>query len=332
MQLTSYSDYIHVVIGIVQNTKQQVLVSTRKDNVHQGGLSEFPGGKVEKNETPEQALYRELREEVNLSCNKLAPLIQIPYEYEDRKVFLNVFRVTDYSGSVEANEAQDLNWIDIASLDAKKFPSANYGIIRALQLPHSVCVTPNFDRDEDAFLMRLGKIVKKRTTSIIQLRSHQLNGLEYSKLAEKCLSVCEKFQAKLVLNRELEVVCQLKVNGCHLTSKRLMELNERPDVSSGSDTKFLISASCHNLEEISHASAIGLDYIFLGPVIEKVIENTANNTISNLGWEKFKALAKASQIPIYAIGGLKLSDQEVAIINGAQGIAAIRDFGQSKKT
>jgi len=320
VQLIPDSEFVHVVIGIVQNTKQQVLVSTRKHDVHQGGLLEFPGGKVEKNETAEQALRRELQEEINISCKKLVPLIQIPYTYEDRNIFLDVFRVMDHSGSVHANESQILNWIDIKNLDIKKFPNANHGIIKAIQLPSSICITPSAVDNEKEFILQLEKIIHKHSTSIFQLRSHNLNELDYLELAKKCSKLCNKYQTKLILNRELEFLQKFAANGLHLTSTRLMELSERPASVECLDADYLMGASCHTTEEVSHASAIGLDYIFLGPVIEKVVDNKLSAINLNMGWEKFNAITRLSLIPVYAIGGLKVADQEVA---------AIRDFWSS---
>lgn len=332
MQITSYSEYTHVVIGIIQNTKHQVLVSKRAKDAHQGGLWEFPGGKVEPDETAQQALIRELHEEVAINCISCVPLIQIPYVYEDRKVFLDVFRITDYSGIVTANESQELNWLDIYSCDAQKFPSANHGIIKALQLPTSICVTPNFSENTEEFLLRFEKKAGNQSTSIIQLRSHELSNSEYIELAKKCRSLCK--QSKLVLNCDVKIVQEFNADGLHLTSKRLMRLSERPQTVKSINEKnmssdVLISASCHTAEEISHASSLGLDYIFLGPVIEKNIGNNAHKKAPSLGWERFHQRAKESVIPVYAIGGLKNNDIELAIQHGAQGIAAIRDFWSS---
>ena len=147
-------DCIHVVIGIIKNTKNEVLIARRKNNSHLGGLLEFPGGKVEENEAPIPALTRELQEELNINLLVCSKLIQFTYHYPDRKVFLDVYVVDKYSGETTANESQDLAWQDISSLNINDFPSANHGIIRALQLPKIIAVTPEYSHSPDKFLIK----------------------------------------------------------------------------------------------------------------------------------------------------------------------------------
>jgi 8-oxo-dGTP diphosphatase len=312
-----YQEFIHVVIGILKNTKNEVLVARRRDDAHLGGLLEFPGGKLEANESPEEALERELKEELNIQAHQFSPLIQIPYSYQDRRVVLDVYTISDYSGSVIENESQPLDWKDISALNSTDFPSANHGIIRALQLPKLISVTPEFTHGPDSFMTRFENVVKNDGVAMIHLRSHELNDAKYMQLAAKCLNLCRQYGAELVLNRDVKCLNKLNVAGLHLTSKKLLATAENPIRK-----KCWVSASCHSLDEVLHASKIGLDYIFLGPVIEK---NT-NTNIRPLGWDDFRVVAEQSLIPVYAIGGLSTADVDAAIKNGGQGIAAIRDL------
>jgi 8-oxo-dGTP diphosphatase len=73
MSTNSDINYIHVVVGVVFNNKQECLLSRRKAGTHLGGLLEFPGGKVEKQESAENALRRELLEEVGISVSAFTP-------------------------------------------------------------------------------------------------------------------------------------------------------------------------------------------------------------------------------------------------------------------
>ena len=144
MSYFSNQHYVHVAIGIIQNSKQQVLISKRKAESHLGGLQEFPGGKVEKNETSAQALQRELKEELNIEALGISPLIKIPYHYPDQNILLDVFRVHEFSGKITANENQPIAWQTVDSLNDKNFPNANFGVLRALSLPQVYSVTPDF--------------------------------------------------------------------------------------------------------------------------------------------------------------------------------------------
>lgn len=308
---------MHVVIGIIQNSNKEVLVSRRKSDAHLGGLLEFPGGKVEKNESPVRALRREVKEELNVDIVNATPLIQIPYSYSDRKIFLDAYLVDEYSGNVSGHEGQEIYWKKIEVLDDDEFPAANYGVIRALQLPKTFPITPNYSEDSDKFLTNFEHVVSNEFIHIIQLRSHELKTSDYIDLAQQCAELCLKYSVQLILNRGLDALDESQVAGIHLTSHVLLNTNKRP-----LGKQYLVGASCHNLHEIEHANKLKLDYVFIGPVIEK---NHSDNC-AKLEWDGFAALTSNSIIPVYAIGGLSGADLDLSIRSGGQGIAAIRKF------
>ena len=309
---------LHVVVGIVRNSRDEILVMKRPADRHLGGLAEFPGGKLEAGESPESGLQRELKEELDIDMCRCRPLIQVPYSYADREVFLDVFLVTDYSGRVRGVEGQEFAWTSLQALDGLRFPKANHGIVRALQLPGLVCVTPDAGQVRD-FLRHFRDTVRQAEVSLVHFRSHELDRQHYLRLARDCLQECRRHQARLVLNAEAPLLEQTDAHGLHLTSRRLCAAKTRP-----LGREYLVSASCHTLEEVLHASQTGLDYIFLGPVREKV--SAASSEV--LGWKRFARLARESALPAYAIGGLGEADIEVARAHGAQGVAAIRAVWQ----
>ncbi len=307
---------IHIVIGIIKNSNNEVLISERKANSHLGGLLEFPGGKVESEETVIEALRREMREELSIQIDTCTPIIQIPYIYSDRSVLLDVFLVNQYSGTIISNESQRLYWKKISALSSKEFPGANHGIIRAIQLPNLISVTPNYSNDSDSFVQHFENSVKNETISIIQLRSHDLEKSKYFELAKNCYSICKQYHTRLILNQDISYIDNLDYSGLHLTSKRLLATSKRP-----LDSDYLVGASCHNVDELQHASKLKLDYVFLGPILEK-----NSNSIGVLGWKRFKELSQQSELPVYAIGGLNAVDVNTSIYYGGQGIAAVRDL------
>lgn len=311
----------HVVVGIVRNPMEEILVMKRPADRHLGGLAEFPGGKLVAGESPESALQRELKEELDIDMCRCRPLIQVPYSYADREVFLDVFLVTDYSGRVRGVEGQEFGWRSPRALDSLHFPKANHGIVRALQLPGLVCVTPAAGQVRD-FLRHFRDTVRQAEVGLVHFRSHDLGRQDYLQLAEDCLQECHLHRVRLVLNAEASLLEQVDAHGLHLTSRRLCAVNTRP-----LGKKYLVSASCHTLDEVLRASQTGLDYIFLGPVCEKV--SSAPSDV--LGWKQFANLARESAIPVYAIGGLGVADIEVAIAHGGQGVAAIRAVWQQDR-
>ena len=135
------SKLIHVAAAVILNDKGQVLLAKRPDDKHQGGLWEFPGGKVEPDEPVLEALTRELDEELGIRVTSARPLIQVPHHYPDKSVLLDVFEVDAFSGEPWGREGQPVRWVDAHLLDDYDFPAANRPILAAAQLPSRLVIT-----------------------------------------------------------------------------------------------------------------------------------------------------------------------------------------------
>lgn len=123
---------VHVAVGVVENERGELLISRRAAHQHQGNRWEFPGGKVEAGEDVQQALARELLEEMNIEVLEVAPLTVIEHAYSDKRVRLDVWRVTLFQGQVEGREGQQWRWVPRHQLEAYPFPQANEAIIERL--------------------------------------------------------------------------------------------------------------------------------------------------------------------------------------------------------
>jgi 8-oxo-dGTP diphosphatase len=123
---------INVAVGVIINKQKQVLLAKRHDHLHQGGKWEFPGGKVEQNESVTEALIRELKEEVDLDINQTTELMDISHDYPDKHVRLDIHLVTDFTGNAVGVEGQQVKWVDINDLKDYQFPEANKPIIDKL--------------------------------------------------------------------------------------------------------------------------------------------------------------------------------------------------------
>lgn len=123
---------VHVAVGVVINEKDQVLIAKRPQHLHQGGLWEFPGGKVEENESLSAALVRELKEEVGIDVVSVEPFTKIHHDYGDKQVLLDVCLVKKFKGVAQSCEGQLIQWVAKKSLREYAFPNANQAIIDAL--------------------------------------------------------------------------------------------------------------------------------------------------------------------------------------------------------
>ncbi|MFT6506016.1 MAG: 8-oxo-dGTP diphosphatase [Colwellia polaris] len=122
---------VHVAVGVIKR-EDKIFLTKRLAASHQGGKWEFPGGKVEANETVHQALHRELKEEVAIDTLSCTPLMQISHDYGDKKVLLDVFVVDNFTGDAKALEGQQSGWFALSEFEGLNFPAANQSIIEKL--------------------------------------------------------------------------------------------------------------------------------------------------------------------------------------------------------
>jgi 8-oxo-dGTP diphosphatase len=123
---------LHVVIGIIINANKECCIAKRPEHVHLGGLWEFPGGKVEADETAQAALVRELKEELGIIVQQAQAFTQFPYDYSDRQVFLDFWLVTEFKGEPKGREGQPVKWVALHELQNYEFPEANQPLINTL--------------------------------------------------------------------------------------------------------------------------------------------------------------------------------------------------------
>jgi len=197
-------------------------------------------------------------------------------------------------------------------------------------LPRQLLVTPEVtSRAEIAsFASRLAQALA-RGTRLVQLRNRSLDADGYRALAESALALTHAAGAQLLLNPRADVAdlwldaanglhadTVPHADGWHLTSARLLACRERPTGWK------LVSAACHDTEQLVHAGRLGVDFVTLSPVLATATHPDA----TPLGWPAFSALAAQTTLPVFALGGMRADSLTAARNAGAYGIAAIRAF------
>ena len=116
-----------VVACALVDADNRVLIAKRPSGRHMAGLWEFPGGKIEPGERPEDALIRELAEELGIDVTEscLAPLTFASHGYDDFHLLMPLYVCRQWDGEVEAREGQELAWVRSNRLSGHDMPPAD---------------------------------------------------------------------------------------------------------------------------------------------------------------------------------------------------------------
>ena len=303
---------MQVAVGLMSNSKGQILIAQRKKDVHLERMWEFPGGKLENDESIELALARELKEELDITIACSTPLIELSFNYPEIEVRLHVRFVDSYSGEAVGHEDQLIKWVDRESLKDYQFPEANKSVLKAIELGREYAIINSSDISE--VLAQLNNIASQGV-KLVQVRAKDLSRQLAKHFFNQLNKECAQLGVSYLLNSGV-VNCPECLGGVHLTSVELMALGCKPK-SNG-----YIAASCHNLDELKRAEQLGLDFA----VLSSIKETQSHPNIKLLGWQQFERLVSQVNIPVYALGGLKKSDFNQSVTLGAQGISGISLF------
>ena len=307
---------VHVAVAVIYGDDGRILIARRPDDKHQGGLWEFPGGKVEPEEDVCAALQRELQEELAIQVSEFKRLIRIRHDYADKSVLLDTWEVSGITGEPRGNEGQSIRWIEADQLHTLPFPQANKPIIQAIQLPDRYMVTGRFEDDAELFSKVQRQLAKD--IQLVQFRAPWLSPPDYLRLAERLSVVVREQGARLMVKGSLDLLKKPWCDGLHLTAKQLLSTGA---VHKSSGNQLLV-ASCHNSDELAQAQKMGADFVTLSPVQQTRTHPEAEP----LGMERVAELTEFSPLPVYWLGGLAITDIEKVKIAGAQGVAAISEF------
>jgi 8-oxo-dGTP diphosphatase len=123
---------VDVAVGVIFNGTGEVLVAQRLSHQHLGECWEFPGGKVEPGESIDDALKRELLEEVGIEVISHEAWMVFDYDYPEKSLTLHVHKITQFQGEAQGLEGQPIQWMQPVGLLDLNFPNANYEIREAL--------------------------------------------------------------------------------------------------------------------------------------------------------------------------------------------------------
>jgi len=134
--IRSLVNHFHVAAGILCDSKGRVLIAQRLGGGPFQGMWEFPGGKIGEDESPTEALSRELAEELGIEVTACASFMNLRHEYEDRIVTIEFFVVSHWNCEPVGREGQALRWVPRENLDADELLPADVPVVEALRQNH----------------------------------------------------------------------------------------------------------------------------------------------------------------------------------------------------
>ena len=300
-----------VAVGVVTRSDGRVLVAERPAGKPSAGYWEYPGGKFEHDESPRQALARELRKELGVDLDEAYPWITRVFRYPDRTVRLHLYRVLRWHGEPHGREGQQVSWQDPGSISVAPLLPANHDIVEALNLPQVYAITQASRFGNDGFMQRLRTALEKGVR-LLQVREHDMTPEQLAQFTRQVVTLARQYNAQVLVNGDEGIACLSGADGVHWQARQLMQYRARPN-------NRLVGASCHNREELVHAAELGVDFVVLSPVLP----TRSHPGAPTLGWERFAELCLDQPMPVFALGGMRLDMIETAMTHSAHGVALL---------
>jgi 8-oxo-dGTP diphosphatase len=304
------STVVEVVAAVIYDPERtRVLLAERPPGKAYAGYWEFPGGKVEPGESLQQALKRELHEELGIEVALAHPWLTREFVYPHAAVRLNFFRVVAWHGEPHGREGQRFAWQDLLAAPFEPMLPANGPIFRSLVLPPVMGISCAGEMGVPDFMDRLRQALGQGMR-LVQLREKDMSPGDLRAFVREAAALVHEHGGRVLLNSRHSGAAHC-ADGLHLTSADLMARSRRPEGFCG--------ASCHDAGELARAREWELDYVLVGPVLP----TGSHPGAPHLGWPGFATLARGLPMPVYALGGIKRGQLEQAWSHGAHGIAML---------
>lgn len=311
MSTASHTPLVNVAVAVVQRSDGCVLLAERPKGKSSGGFWEFPGGKFEAAENAEQALQREVSEEIGIDIDRAYPWMTYQHSYPDKRVRLHFYRVLAWHGAPHGREGQRIAWQDPLALSVGPLLPANEKVLRALSLPPLYAITQARKYGVSAFMDKLHAALA-RGVQLIQVREPEMAPEQFAQFARRIVVAAHGYGARVLINGDAAIAQRVGADGVHFQARQLLRMTAPPEIE-------FWGASCHDAAELALAAERHASFAVLSPVLP----TTSHPGAPGMGWEKFAALTRDYPLPVYALGGMRAGMLETAMRHGAHGVALL---------
>ena len=350
---------VNVAVAVIYY-QHQYLLGFRNASQHQGNRYEFVGGKIDANETAQQALIREVAEEtgIDIANNTAVKLGRLHHDYGDKQVCLQVYKVALSAQQYEQHrhcqqglEGQALTWVDKSKLLAEDYhlPAANKTILAWLRLPQQIAITYPLAHFNDA----------ADPAAWLRFHAAHLAHDAWVYVRPKAMDADNNIAQLLRLRADIQAIvpAEFESDQAHkqainhqivakqLTQTQLMrrvsdidndihqDKNAFHDVLSTNHLlNYPLIISCHDAESVAAANKLAHRRLeqqlppVIGIFLSPVLATQTHPDVEPLGWQAWSILAELADMPVIGLGGLSPAMRAQAEQYGGIAVAGIRQF------
>lgn len=288
---------VDVAVGVVLQPDGRFLLNSRPEGKPYAGYWEFPGGKLEAYETVEQALIRELREELALEVETASPWVTIEHVYPHAHVRLHFMRVTQWRGEPQACEGQQFAWFDVHDQRPEPLLPAAYPCLAWLALPAVILQSQLHHQGLDAWLVRLEIDLARYNAKALAFIEPAFDTPTFVQVFERVRARCASKGVAVIVDSTMNAAIRTQADGLWVSRKTLQHLTQRP-------THAQVGACVATRAELERAAQLGMDYA--------VMEVDCAHP------HMFAELAASTPLPLYACANT--CNVEAAMQAGAHGL------------
>ena len=190
---------INVAVAVIQREDGYVLMAERPYGKESSGSWEFPGGKFELGESAEQALAREIYEELGIKPKMAYPWISYKFAYPNKRVKLHVFRIFNWEGTPSGREGQRISWEDLDAIRVSPLLPANNHILEVIKLPLLYILTNTSQSSMVKFMEVLVKLFEQGVR-LIQVCTRHMNPEQLTQVTRPIVKLAHHYGAKVLIS------------------------------------------------------------------------------------------------------------------------------------